>query len=97
MMERSGDAAGVVLTMADLAVVEVLLGDVRAALPLVERAARTGLIPGGHRAAGWHHLMHARLLRGLGRTGEADRAVALARGIFTDLGELRGLRACAAR
>jgi predicted ATPase/DNA-binding SARP family transcriptional activator len=97
MMERSGDAAGVVLTMADLAVVEVLLGDVKAALPLVERAARTGLIPGGHRAAGWHHLMHARLLRGLGRTGEAGRAVAQARDIFTGLGELRGLRACASR
>jgi tetratricopeptide (TPR) repeat protein len=93
MMERSGDIPGVVLTSANLAVTEVLLGDPAAALRWLVRPLEHPDQPAGQRAHGWIRLLQAHLLDRLGERDVAVAAAAQARLGLSALGEQHGLDA----
>jgi predicted ATPase/DNA-binding SARP family transcriptional activator len=91
MMEESGDIAGVSVTSVNLAVVELLLADLPAALDWLDRALAVFPIPGGHRSLGWLYFLRAYVLRRLGDSDESTKSAAEAQAMFTRLGEQRGL------
>jgi hypothetical protein len=93
MMERSGDIPGVVLTSANLAVTEVLLGDPAAALRWLVRPLEHPDQPAGQRAHGWIRLLQAQLLDRLGERDAAVAAAAQAHLELSALGEQHGLDA----
>jgi Ser/Thr protein kinase RdoA (MazF antagonist) len=91
MMEESGDLAGVSVTSVNLAVTELLLHDLRAALGWLDRALAVFPIPGGHRSLGWLYLVRSHVLRQLGDMDASGDSAAKAKAVFTRLGEQRGL------
>lgn len=93
MMEESGDIAGLSVASVNAAVIEVLLGDLSAALIWLDRALAVFPIPGGHRSLGWLHLLRAHVLRQLGKADGAMRSCAAAEAMFQQLGEQHGLAA----
>jgi tetratricopeptide (TPR) repeat protein len=93
MMERSGDAAGMVLANINLGVTELVLADLSAALIRLNRGAEFFPNPGGHRTMGWVHLLRAHILRQLGDFDRSTTAAATAEMIFSQLDERRGLAA----
>jgi tetratricopeptide (TPR) repeat protein len=93
MMEESGDIAGFSVASVNAAVIEVLLGDLSAALIWLDRALAVFPIPGGHRSLGWLHLLRAHVLRQLGKADGAMRSCAAAEAMFQQLGEQHGLAA----
>jgi hypothetical protein len=92
-MEESGDIAGISVASVNVAVAEVLLGDLRAALTWLDRALAAFPIPGGHRSLGWLHLLRAHVMRELGNADSFTRSSAAAEAMFRQLGEQRGLAA----
>jgi predicted ATPase/DNA-binding SARP family transcriptional activator len=93
LMEESGDIAGISVASVNVAVAEVLLGDLRAALTWLDRALAAFPIPGGHRSLGWLHLLRAHVMRELGSADSFTRSSAAAEAMFRQLGEQRGLAA----
>jgi tetratricopeptide (TPR) repeat protein len=93
IMEESGDIAGLSVASVNAAVIEVLLGDLSAALTWLDRALAIFPIPGGHRSLGWLHFLRAHVLRQLGNTDGAMRSWAAAEAMFQQLGALHGLAA----
>ena len=91
MMEESGDIAGVSVTRVNLAVAELLLDNLPAALTWLDRALAVFPIPGGHRSLGWLHFVRAHVLLQLGDKDGSMRSAAAAQKMFTRLGEQRGL------
>ena len=94
-MKRNGDVAGVSFTTYNLAVIEVLAGDMPTARELLERPIVNTDMPGRHRAIGWQHLMLAQVRRQLGDRNAADESIGRATEIFTALEERAGLAASA--
>ena len=89
-MRRGGDVAGIGFTAWNLAAVHVLLGDLPAAVELLEHPAVRPDSPGWQRAVGWNRLLLADIWRRLGdRRHEA--AAAAAQEMFTRLGDRAGL------
>src|SRR4029450_8060256 len=91
MMEDAGDIAGFSVASVNAAVIEVLLGDLSAALIWLDRALAVFPIPGGHRSLGWLHFLRAHVLRQLGNADRATRSCAAAEAMFQQLGEQHGL------
>ena len=91
MMEESGDIAGVSVSTVNLAVAELLLANLPAALTWLDRALTVFPIPGGHRSLGWLHLIRAHVLRQLGDVDRSNTSAAAAQTVFAQLGERRGL------
>jgi tetratricopeptide (TPR) repeat protein len=91
LMEESGDIAGVSVTRVNLAVSELLLGNLRGALAWLDRALAVFPIPGGHRSLGWLHFIRAQVLLQLDDVDGATRSAVAAQKMFTQLGEQRGL------
>ncbi|HEY6682450.1 MAG TPA: BTAD domain-containing putative transcriptional regulator [Propionibacteriaceae bacterium] len=91
MMEESGDIAGISVSTVNLAVAEMLLADLRAALTWLARALSVFPIPGGHRSLGWLHFLRAHVLLQLGDLDGSMRSAAEAQTMFARLGERRGL------
>jgi hypothetical protein len=92
-IERGGDRAGSGFSTYNLGVVEVLLGDLQTARALLQRPVVNEVMPGRHRAVGWHRVLLAQVCRRLGDECAARRAGAEAREIFSRLGERAGLAA----
>lgn len=93
MMERSGDTAGFTVAGINIAVTEILSGDLAAALSWLDRSLARFPIPGGHRSLGWLQLLRAYGLWQLGESDDAGAAIAAAQATFAGLGERRGLAA----
>ena len=91
MMEESGDIAGVSVSTVNLAVAELLLANLPAALTWLDRALTVFPIPGGHRSLGWLHFIRAHVLRQLGDVDRSNTSAAAAQTVFAQLGERRGL------
>ena len=91
MMEESGDIAGVSVSTVNLAVAELLLANLPAALTWLDRALTVFPIPGGHRSLGWLHFIRAHVLRQLGDMDRSNKSAAAAQTVFAQLGERRGL------
>ena len=91
MMEESGDIAGVSVSCVNLAVAELLLANLPAALTWLDRALAVFPIPGGHRSLGWLHFLRAHVLRQLGDVDGSLSAATAAQRMFVQLGERRGL------
>ena len=90
-MRRGGDVAGIGFTAWNLAVVEVLLGDLPAAVDLLEHPVVGPTSPGWHRALGWNRLLVADIRRRLGDPDRQAAAAAEAHATFVRLGERAGL------
>ena len=94
MMERSGDIAGVALTLNIQGLVELELGVVDAALPPLERSlllADRGVTP--VYAIGWEYLLVAHLRSAVGDADASARAATEAAVRFRALGDRRGEQA----
>jgi hypothetical protein len=92
-VERGGDRAGLGFTTYNLGVVEVLLGELPTARTLLERPVVNEVMPGRHRAVGWHRVLLAQVCRRLADERAARQVAAQARTIFSRLGERAGLAA----
>ena len=93
LMERSSDTPGLMVATVNLALAELLSGDLRAAETWLQRAIRLFPIPGAQGALGWLHFLRADLLRRLGDSDGAAASIAAARQAFTHFGLRRGLDA----
>lgn len=88
---RSGDRAGESVAGLNLAVIELLAGELTAAQHHLNGSLRLHPIPGGHRSLGWLHLLRAHAAQGDAPVVHA--ALEEADGVFSRLGERTGLRA----
>jgi predicted ATPase/DNA-binding SARP family transcriptional activator len=91
MMGESGDVTGVSVQSVNVALVELLLADLPAALSWLDRALAGFPIPGGHQSLGWLHLLRAHLRRELGDLDSSAKSAVEAQTVFMRLGEQRGL------
>jgi predicted ATPase/DNA-binding SARP family transcriptional activator len=92
-MRRTGDVPGMALTLHAAALVEVLLGDDTAALPLLAESIRVGENTLPIHALGWQWLLHAQLMTNVGDLEGAAVASALAAARFEALDDELGLAA----
>jgi predicted ATPase/DNA-binding SARP family transcriptional activator len=92
-MRRTGDVPGMALTLHTAALVEALLGDHAAALPLLAEGMRVGEDTLPIHALGWQLLLHAQLLTNVGDVDGARAAAALATARFETLDDKLGLAA----
>jgi predicted ATPase len=92
-MRRTGDVPGMALTLHTAALVEALLGDNTAALPLLAESIQAGEDTLPIHALGWQLLLHAQLLTNVGDVDGAAAASALAAARFETLDDTFGLAA----
>ena len=92
-MRRTGDVPGIALTLHTAALVEALLGDDAAALPLLAESIRVGEDTLPIHALGWQWLLHAQLMTNVGDVDGAAAASASAAARFEALDDRLGLAA----
>jgi tetratricopeptide (TPR) repeat protein len=93
LMERSSDTPGLMVATVNLALAELLSGDLRAAEAWLQRGIRLFPIPGAQGALGWMHLLRVHLLRQLGDGDGATTSMAAACKAFIQFSQRRGLDA----
>jgi predicted ATPase/DNA-binding SARP family transcriptional activator len=93
LMERSSDTPGLMVATVNLALAELLSGDLRAAEAWLQRGIRLFPIPGAQGALGWLHLLRVHLLRQLGDGDGATTSMAAACKAFIQFSQRRGLDA----
>jgi tetratricopeptide (TPR) repeat protein len=93
MMERTGDAPGVVITANNVALVEMVLADPAAAIPHLEHGIEIFGPLAPPYISGWQHLLLAHLRHAAGDHDGSAAAAAAALAHFEGFGDRRGAEA----
>lgn len=91
ILDQSGDQAGRMSALMNLAAIEVISARYQQAVHTVERLLALRKLPDLHRSVGWEHLMLAQLRERTGDSVGAEAALRAARAVFLSIGDRQGL------
>jgi predicted ATPase/DNA-binding SARP family transcriptional activator len=91
MLDHSGDQAGRMSALMNLAAIEVISGRYQQAAQTIERLLALRALPDLHRSVGWEHLLLAQLRERIGDGVGAEAALRAARAAFLRIGDRQGL------
>jgi hypothetical protein len=91
MLDHSGDQAGRMSALMNLAAIEVISGRYQQAAQTIEGLLALRAVPDLHRSVGWEHLMLAQLRERTGDSVGAEAALRAARAVFLRIGDRQGL------
>jgi predicted ATPase/DNA-binding SARP family transcriptional activator len=91
MLDQSGDQAGRMSALMNVAAIEVISGRYQQAAQTIESLLALRAVPDLHRSVGWEHLLLAQLRERTGDGVGAEAALRAARAVFLRIGDRQGL------